>query len=172
MPQESEMIATTTALRRVPAVPDAAAPVPRGAGVRERTAVCTMSAVPASVPALRRFARTSARLWDVPEDAEAALALVVTELVTNAVRHSGSPDVTLILATTADMLTVQVKDSGRWRSRQAAGVGSRHVIDDPACGGRGLRLVEEYADRCTLRRTAAGTRVMVELSLSPTPAAR
>jgi len=139
---------------------------------RRRTSACTMPAVPASVPALRRFARTSARLWDVSEDVGEPLALVVTELVTNAVRHSGGPDVTLLLTVDTDTLTVHVMDNGRWRTRSAVRGSDPYLVDDPACGGRGLRLVEEYADRCALWRTACGTRVEVELSLARVAAAR
>ncbi|GAA1165216.1 anti-sigma regulatory factor (Ser/Thr protein kinase) [Kitasatospora gansuensis] len=150
------MLATTTA--------------PTAAVGRRRTSACTMPAVPTSVPALRHFARTSARHWDVAVDTVEALALVVTELVTNAVRHSGGPDVTLLLTVDTGTLTVHVMDNGRWRPRPAL----RDLVDDPACGGRGLRLVEEYADSCALWRTVAGTRVEVGLSLAqvsatPTP---
>ncbi|KQV15966.1 ATP-binding protein [Kitasatospora sp. Root107] len=136
-----------------------------------RTSACTMPAVPTSVPALRHFARASARRWDVSVDIVEALALVVTELVTNAVRHSGGPDVTLLLTVDTGTLTVHVMDNGRWRTRPATRGGDPYLVDDPACGGRGLQLVEEYADNCALWRTVGGTRVEVELSLAQVPAA-
>lgn len=61
-------------------------------------ALCAVAAVPESVTALRTFARALARRWLLPEDVEDALCLVVTELVTNVVLHSMSPQVTMYLA--------------------------------------------------------------------------
>ncbi|MGW4898474.1 ATP-binding protein [Kitasatospora sp. NPDC004240] len=145
---------------------DRAAPVIAaggGPGIRAGSAACAMRAAPASVPALRHFARAAARRWRLPQCVDEALELIVTELVTNVVRHSGSPDVAVLLATDGVEVVVEVRDHGRWRNR-------RSKADSEACCGRGLKLVEAYSDSCTMRATPAGTRVTAELLL-PDPAA-
>jgi len=131
-----------------------------------RSAACAMPAVADSVPALRRFARGAARRWELPDSVDEALALIVTELAANAVRHSGSPDVALLLAVDGVTVTVQVKDAGRWRARRKP---DGPIAEAEACGGRGLQLVEAYAAGFALWRTAGGTRVVAELLL-PEPA--
>ncbi|MFI5532962.1 ATP-binding protein [Kitasatospora sp. NPDC051853] len=123
--------------------------------VREGSAACAMPADPAAVPALRHFAQVLARQWEVPDSVEEALALIVTELVANAVRHSGSPEVALLLASDGVTVVVQVRDNGHWRPQAATG--------PEDCTGRGLMLVEAYAAGCTIRRTGSGTQVTAEL---------
>ncbi|GAA0691582.1 hypothetical protein GCM10010193_52600 [Kitasatospora atroaurantiaca] len=136
-----------------------------------RSAACAMPAVADSVPALRRFARGAARRWALPDSVDEALALIVTELAANAVRHSGSADVALLLAVDGVTVTVQVKDAGTWRARPNP---PGPAAEAEACGGRGLQLVEAYAAGFALWRTAGGTRVVAELLLpdpQPVPVA-
>jgi anti-sigma regulatory factor (Ser/Thr protein kinase) len=135
------------------------------------SAACVLPAIPASVPALRRHALRTARRWEAPEDTVEALALIVTELVTNAVRHSGSPEVTLLLCLAEGTLTVQVKDSGAWRPRTARPRDRDGDCVSAACGGRGLLLVEAYAANCAVRASSGGTTVTAEMVL-PLPGPR
>ncbi|WKX69187.1 ATP-binding protein [Streptomyces sp. XD-27] len=128
-----------------------------------RSAVCVMPAAAASVPVLRRFARDTARRWEASEAVDEAVAVIVTELVANAVRHSGSPDVTVLLAVTGATMKIQVSDTGRWRPRSVARGADEEEAGDTPCGGRGLRLVEAYAASCCVTVTAGGTRVTAEL---------
>ncbi|PYC79528.1 ATP-binding protein [Streptomyces tateyamensis] len=127
-----------------------------------RTTVgCAVAATGPSVPALRSFARTMAARWGLGREVDEALALVVSELAGNVVRHSGSADLVLTLRIGADTLTVEVRDHGQWREPQ---------VKPPApatlgCGGRGLQLVSAYATRCTVITTITGTRVIAELPL-------
>ncbi|WP_042426363.1 ATP-binding protein [Streptacidiphilus anmyonensis] len=131
-------------------------------------AACVLPATAASVPALRRLTRHTARRWGLPGDTAEASGLIVTELVTNAVRHSGSPDVTLLLCVARDTLTLRVKDSGRWRPRIAPPAdGDRDGAGGTACGGRGLLLVEAYAASCLVRPSEGGTTVTAELLFRP-----
>ncbi|MFE1904011.1 ATP-binding protein [Streptomyces gardneri] len=125
------------------------------------TAGCLTVATAASVPALRRFARGVAASWGLPAGIDDALRLVVSELVGNAVRHSGGPDVALLLSADLSTLSVEVKDNGRWRP----GPGRPRHEGEIACGGRGLDLVEAYARRCTVHTKSGGTHVIAELSL-------
>jgi anti-sigma regulatory factor (Ser/Thr protein kinase) len=125
-------------------------------------AVCTMAAADASVPALRRFAREAGRRWAVPGDGVEALALVVSELVTNVVLHSGSADVTVLVSHDGDTLTVQVRDAGRWQCRS---VPRRAPEDADAVCGRGLGLVRQLSEWFSAFPSPTGTRVVARLPL-------
>ncbi|MFF6773037.1 ATP-binding protein [Streptomyces sp. NPDC012637] len=125
-----------------------------------RRALSVMAATVEAVPSLRRFARDTARRWNLDDRADEALGVVVTELVANVVRHSGSPDVAVLLTATDRTVTVQVHDRGRWRPRRSRLPGD----GADACCGRGLDLVRAYAADCAVVRTAHGTRVAVTLT--------
>jgi anti-sigma regulatory factor (Ser/Thr protein kinase) len=116
--------------------------------------------VAAAVPKSRHFARDAARRWALPEDPSDTLSLVVTELVTNAVLHSGSADVTTLIVFDGIVVTVEVTDSGRWLER---GANRRVMEDEDAAFGRGLDLVKACTSWCTVHLSAAGTRVVVRL---------
>jgi anti-sigma regulatory factor (Ser/Thr protein kinase) len=67
--------------------------------------------------------------------------LLVSELVTNAVRHSGGEAVRLVAALDGARLRIEVHDPGR-------GFELKPPSDDPLrASGWGLVLVEELADR-------------------------
>ncbi|MEU7072164.1 ATP-binding protein [Streptomyces narbonensis] len=132
---------------------------PEPSCAERRTAGCLTTATAASVPAMRRFARGVAAYWGLPTGIDDALRLVVSELVGNAVRHSGGPDVALLLSADLSTLSVEVKDNGRWRP------GRHRHEGELACGGRGLDIVEAYALRCTVHTRTGGTHVIAELSL-------
>lgn len=109
-------------------------------------------------------ARSAVRDWagatghrDLADD----LALVVSELVTNAVRY-GSPPVVVELEDGEQTVTVAVADSGggRPRARQA---------DSDDEGGRGLLLVELLAAETGVRADPPGKTVWAALS-GPPPA--
>ncbi|WP_051969242.1 ATP-binding protein [Kitasatospora azatica] len=132
-------------------------------GPRHGAAVFAVTAGAGSVPILRRLTRQTSRRWNLPGAVEQALAVIVTELVTNAVRHSGNPVVTLLLTVDDRAVTVRVTDRGRRRrlgSRRAGVAGSGR-----ARGGRGLQLVEAYASKLTVLRTRAGTLAAVDIVL-------
>lgn len=107
------------------------------------------------MPDLRRFAVHTARRWAISKDPYDTLALVVSELVTNVVLHSGSPDVALLITFDGVALTVEVTDSGRWLEYDAGAP----TLEGRASFGRGLELVRAYSSWCTVLATAAGTRV-------------
>jgi anti-sigma regulatory factor (Ser/Thr protein kinase) len=67
--------------------------------------------------------------------------LLVSELVTNAVRHAGGDAVRLVVALVGGVLRIEVHDPGN-------GFELRPPPDDPLrASGWGLVLVEELADR-------------------------
>lgn len=82
--------------------------------------------------------------------------MIVTELATNAVMHSGSPTYTLILTRTGDAVWVEVIDCGRWREEVDR-------CERTADGGRGWRLVRELAQRAGVERAADGTCAWAEV---------
>ncbi|MFI1366454.1 ATP-binding protein [Streptomyces griseochromogenes] len=117
-------------------------------------------AVAAAVPELRHFARRAAQRWAVPEDASDTLVLVVSELVTNAVLHSGSADVTQLIVFDGVAVTVEVADSGRWLVRDA----NRRVTEDAGAeSGRGLDLVRACSSWFTIHPSAVGTKAVARI---------
>lgn len=120
-------------------------------------------AVAAAVPELRHFVRRTAQQWAVPEKSSDTLSLVVTELVTNAVLHSGSADVTALIVFDGVAVTIEVTDSGRWLAR-----GSNRCVaeDEDADFGRGLDLVRACTSWCMVHPYAAGTRILARLPVA------
>jgi anti-sigma regulatory factor (Ser/Thr protein kinase) len=88
------------------------------------------------------------------------LRLLVSELVTNAVRHAGlgrGDSIRLVVDVRARAVRVEVHDPGR-------GFAPRPPRPDPArASGWGLYLVEELADRWGVDGAGRGTRVWFEL---------
>jgi anti-sigma regulatory factor (Ser/Thr protein kinase) len=92
--------------------------------------------------------------------------LVVSELVSNSVRHSGASDRAVVVVRvelTGTMVRLEVEDPGR------AGVIAPRAPDPD--GGFGLNLVAGLSERWGLERVAAGgTRVWAQLSRAPAEA--
>jgi anti-sigma regulatory factor (Ser/Thr protein kinase) len=95
-----------------------------------------------------------------PEDPR--VALVVTELVTNAVKHAeSSPRLTVRWDGSTLRIGVFDQGSGRPIRREAASTST---------SGRGLALVEAVADNWGVDERADGKVVWAELQLGPSPA--
>ncbi|MFF3323691.1 ATP-binding protein [Streptomyces sp. NPDC002889] len=121
-----------------------------------------MPASPEAARKLRRFARAVARRWRLADHFDEALSVIVTELVTNVVLHSGSPWVSTLISVRGDALTVEVMDGGCWKHR----VGRRkEPLDADVICGRGLRLVHAYATHTVTRQMEAGSIVRAEIAL-------
>lgn len=88
----------------------------------------------------RRYIDGHLRTWAVPRHLRAEAALLVSELVTNAVRHSGSERFTLIVAIAGGRVVVTVLDGGRYKPLALKISGPEEE------GGRGLTLVAALAD--------------------------
>jgi len=86
-----------------------------------------------------------------------SLRLLVTELVSNAVRHAGAATVDVAVRVTAPAVRVEVSDRGPGFEPAARTRGQ-----DPE-GGWGLYLVERLADRWGVACEERGTRVWFEL---------
>lgn len=140
-------------------------PTPNVATRRSRAA-CSTTADEEAVPRMRRFVLCYVRHLGLPESTRDTAGLVVSELVTNAVLHSGSQSVAVLVAVGPTHLLIAVRDCGCWLERPEP---RRSAADADALCGRGLDLVRAMTDRCTVTSGAAGT--MVEAHMHLTPAA-
>ncbi|MBY8865953.1 ATP-binding protein [Streptomyces sennicomposti] len=117
---------------------------------------------PAEVGRARRWARSRLAGSGIAADEPLAetLVLLVSELVTNAVVHTGCPAVLRLClpGTAAEAATVRL---------EVADASTRAPVprcaDDDATGGRGLALVDGLADRWGWSAEGAGKRIWCEL---------
>ncbi len=107
----------------------------------------------------RRLVRRALRRWGLEELSE-AVELLVSEVVTNAVRYAGRP-ITLRLLRT-DVLRCEVGDDAPQLPRM------RHAQPQEE-SGRGLFLVNRMAQRWGATRLSAGKVVWFEMQLPPRP---
>ena len=114
----------------------------------------------------REFLRQTLRSWEVEEETLEVAELCVSELVTNAVIHTGTA-VELTAQLDREFLTVLVRDGGT--------TGSVQVPSDEAdplmISGRGLGLVDAVATAWAAETSADGTTVWFEVERSSAEAA-
>ena len=116
-----------------------------------------LAAEPASAAAARRFIRDFCIAADLPDDVCQKAALLVSELVTNAIIH-GRTRATLTAERPGGCLRVSVQDS------------NPHLPDpaNPTAdseSGRGMRIVMTVADRWGVDTSIDGKAVWFELDL-------
>ncbi|MFF7134468.1 MULTISPECIES: SpoIIE family protein phosphatase [unclassified Streptomyces] len=110
---------------------------------------------PAGVARARKSASEQVTAWGLG-DAAFATELIVSELVTNAVRYGDDPIVLRLIRDSA--LICEVSDG----SSTAPHLRRARVFDE---GGRGLLLVAQMAERWGSRQTAGGKTIWAELGL-------
>ncbi|SCK46774.1 Anti-sigma regulatory factor (Ser/Thr protein kinase) [Streptomyces sp. WMMB 714] len=119
----------------------------------------TLPRAPESVATARRLVRTALATWRLEQLSDSA-ALVVSELVTNAVQHARSSAIRVVVTRPGPAsVHVAVVDKSR-----VAPVPCRASEDDE--GGRGLALVELLADKWGADPLPWGKRVWAELVAS------
>ncbi|MFE3149545.1 SpoIIE family protein phosphatase [Streptomyces sp. NPDC059218] len=123
------------------------------------TAVWPVAADPAAVSRLRQDAAQQLRAWGL-EELVFTTELVLSELVTNAIRHAGGPvEVRLIRA---GQLTCEVSDPSATQPRMR-----RALLTDE--GGRGLYLVAQLTTRWGSRYTRRGKTIWAEQPIPDAP---
>jgi anti-sigma regulatory factor (Ser/Thr protein kinase) len=111
------------------------------------------------VSRVRHAVTTALTSLGVSDDERDVVALLVSELVTNAIRH-GRPPLTVRAKHTDGSVTVGVEDAS-----STVPVPVKDTSWD-ANGGRGLHLVEALADGWGVTRNGNGKRVWFRLELS------
>lgn len=119
---------------------------------------------PASASLARRELRDDLRAHRVPEHLVDAAALVLSELIGNAVRHGLALPSGQLLARwdcTAGSLRIEVVDGG------SGPAGSVSPASDEAEGGRGLALVDLLSEKWGSAPADPGTAVWADLPAGP-----
>ncbi|MFI6059337.1 ATP-binding protein [Streptomyces sp. NPDC051286] len=129
----------------------------------------TAPAVDVSVPQARHAVRDLLNRQGVPMDEGIAqgLLLIVSELVTNAVKHAAllSPELAVEVAVGVEWVRVSVEDNHPYRPTALE-------TDYAQTGGRGLLLVREITNEaggtCDVEHTAGGGKIIwAALPLNP-----
>ncbi|GGY50309.1 ATP-binding protein [Streptomyces djakartensis] len=125
------------------------------------SASCTLPAETRAVARARAFARDRLAAWHLGDETAEAAGVVVSEFVTNSVRHSGAHNVTLRLARCMSHLWIEVVDTGVWRN--PTGSDENGLAE----GGRGIWLVDALSQRSGVHRTRHGTHAWALLPDAP-----
>ena len=125
----------------------------------------TLPAAPQAVRLARRATRDALGVWQLGQLEETAV-LLVSELVTNAVRHAMCTDaITLELRVVQTRLRIEA-----YRCRPGLVVPrTTGQFDEP---GFGCALLDALADKWGVRETVTGTTAWAELDVEPGPKAR
>ena len=140
-----------------------------------RTPVCNAAAVPSRTDGPRLLTwivqpgeeavhhgraqiRASQHQWGLSQDTLEAAQLVISELITNALRYGHAP-VHVQLRATPTTLYIEVADASPYRPRRRAAASTDE-------NGRGLLLVTAYSRRWGVRPRSTGKVVWAELDLN------
>jgi anti-sigma regulatory factor (Ser/Thr protein kinase) len=130
-------------------------------------AICMRIQGGSGAPGRARRSVLSQLSGQLTESGAGELALIISELVTNSVRHANvGPQQTLTVECTGlpDRLRVTVTDPGSDFQPRL------RTPDHPAAGGRGLRIVESLSSAWGVLRGSAGTTsVWCELPFEASP---
>lgn len=107
------------------------------------------TARPAAIGRARHDVEDALAETDLDPGTSGDLMLLVSELVTNAVRHACSEDFEVRLEVKPDLLRLEVHDGGD-------GFEPRIAPSEDGGGGYGLFLVDRLADRWGVERDAGG----------------
>jgi anti-sigma regulatory factor (Ser/Thr protein kinase) len=115
---------------------------------------------PTAAGVARRFVASVLREWDVDGDCIDIVELCVSELVTNAVIHSGTTSTVTVQADPEYLLVLVQDRGGRGAVRRA------EELDPESVSGRGLSLVDALASAWSAEHSTDGTTVWFELALA------
>ncbi|AVZ74976.1 ATP-binding protein [Streptomyces lunaelactis] len=132
------------------------------AGANDREVIRRWARHPRSVPLARAELRKTLAEWGLPQIEDAAL-LVLSELLTNAVRHarvSPGREIETRCRPVSDGVRIEVHDTADERPVMRS-------LDAEAVSGRGLSLVAAVADRWDVSdRTGPGKAVWAVLTVA------
>ncbi|MDT0544954.1 MULTISPECIES: ATP-binding protein [Streptomyces] len=135
-------------------------PARRGARAADRGVSWVLPSHPSSVSTARRLVLSQLAVWALAgptDDAE----LLVSEVVTNALRYTGGPvRLTLCLCPAEDALRCEVEDA------DPTPPCAREACEDDE-GGRGLYMIDLLARCWGSQRTGSGKTVWFELHIRP-----
>ncbi|MEU6603784.1 ATP-binding protein [Streptomyces shenzhenensis] len=129
---------------------------------RSFSARLVASAQPEQVGMLRRHASALFAIWKFSTDEQESAALVINELLSNAVVHGG-PRMELKLGLTCQKLDITVTDCGLPNTAPVCG------RDDPDECGRGLEIVTALADNVHTEQLSEGWRIRARMTLTSSP---
>ncbi|MEU0414511.1 ATP-binding protein [Streptomyces griseorubiginosus] len=123
------------------------------------------------LPAQRESARAARQLtrlvlmeqWHVGDDATDDVVFLVSELVANAVRHTGARVIGLRLRRLPGCIRIEVRDPSR-------ALPCLLQQDETGVGGRGLHMVDRLADRWGVDLLPRGKAVWFEIRFPPAQA--
>ncbi|KQV14602.1 MULTISPECIES: SpoIIE family protein phosphatase [unclassified Kitasatospora] len=125
----------------------------------DRVRTWQIPADPAAVAGVRRAASEQLAAWGL-SDLEFATELIVSELVTNAIRYGSLPIQLRLIR--ADALICEVSDG----SNTAPHLRRARIFDE---GGRGLLLVAQVSERWGCRQSSVGKTIWAEQPLPEEP---
>ncbi|EKX65751.1 ATP-binding SpoIIE family protein phosphatase [Streptomyces ipomoeae] len=128
---------------------------------KDSMAAWTIPAEPAEVARARALCLRQLSAWDLDE-VGFVVELIVSELVTNAIRYGGAPLCLRLLRDGNRVLICEVSDSGHTSPHLR-----RAGLDDE--GGRGLYLVAQLTARWGTRYTRDGKTIWTEVRLGSAP---
>lgn len=153
---------TMTTRRTAPGTPHKRV---RGTGCPGYTV--TLACLPPSVAVARQATRTTVECWGLPESLVADAELIVSELVTNAIRHTGVCDSQeparcrlTVERPTPDTVRIAVWDRSATRP-------VKRTPERDDTGGRGLSLVQALALEWGATRRPVGKTVWAVLKVQP-----
>lgn len=119
----------------------------------------TLANEAASVPVARQIVREACAEWGTDQGAAETGTLLISEIVTNTVRHGHSYSVRVIAERPRpDRLRVAVVDQSRRMPKL-------NIVGPDAMGGRGLLLVDALSDRWGTDLLPWGKRVWAEIAI-------
>ncbi|HVE63968.1 MAG TPA: SpoIIE family protein phosphatase [Mycobacteriales bacterium] len=118
---------------------------------------------PASVFLARRFTAQLLEAWGLSDDVVRSAELVMSELVTNAARHSEEP-IEVRLSCESQVLRMEVEDTSHRMPDVPTGV-AVDGVDEEATGGRGLVLVDAISSRWGVVSAGLNKHVWAELDV-------
>jgi anti-sigma regulatory factor (Ser/Thr protein kinase) len=136
-----------------------------GAEAAQRRFRFELAAHPSSPAQARRLTRARLNGWSVCEDTCDTAALVVSELVTNAIVHTASSHIVCELHDDEDLVRIAVRDEGCAPGQPQASHGQQP--DDEH--GRGLLLVDALCDAWGAHEQGPGLLVWAELPRTAAP---